>query len=390
MGEPSFDPRIREKAQLYYKKRRLARWVGMVYSLLFAAAFFATPSARWLVARVGSSGWNLALYLALVITAYLGGDLVISYFVGYRVDRRFGLSTQTLGAWLLDGIKSWVLGLILAVPLLLGLHWLTYRFAGLWWLYAGLGWIAVTVILANLAPVVVLPLFFKSVPLQDEELRGRLETLFDRSGASIRGIFVMNMSSKTNAANAMVTGTANTRRMILGDTLTRNYTPDEIEVVMAHELGHHHLRHMPILLAVGSAFGLLVFWLASLILPVLWIFLGYNAQGIAPAAGVSDPAFLPVIPFVVGLVFSMLGPFQSAVSRKLEYDSDEYALQLTGKSEAFMGAMARLADQNLSVLDPPKLDVLLWHDHPPIGQRIEHAKAFGGGSLHMGHVRPRP
>lgn len=376
MEEVRFDPGIREKAFRYYKARLLARWAGIAYSIVFTLGFFATPLARWLSARVGTSGWQLVLYLTLVFAAYLIGDLALSYAFGYRTARRFELSTQSTKGWLFDASKSLIISLAFLVTLLLGLRQIMFQSADWWWLYAGVAWIVVTVILSNLAPVLIMPLFYKFTPLRDETLCARLQGLLDKSGTSMRGVYVMNMSSKTKAANAMVAGTANTRRIILADTLTRDYPPDEIEVVIAHELGHHHLRHLPKLLLFGSVTGLLVFRVVSLLLPVLWSLSGYHVRGVAPAAGVSDPALLPAIPFLLGLFFALLGPVQNAFSRKLEYDSDHYALRLTGNPEAFIRAMARLADQNLAVLDPPGIDEFLWYDHPPIGRRIEHARAF--------------
>lgn len=368
LREPLFDPLIREKARRYRERTRVGRLVGMAGTLGFGAVLFATPLTRKLAVMTGTYGVRTAWLLAVVLTLFAALQTSLGFFLGYRVQRAFDLSTQGPWAWLVDEIKSWLITLALSVPLLMALRWVMMSAGSLWWLYAGFGWIVVTVILANLFPIAIMPLFYKFVPLEDGHLAGRLQTLFQKAGVSIQGVYVMNMSSKTRAANAMITGLANTRRMILGDTLVQEYPADEIEVVMAHELGHHRLGHMPKLLAFESATGLIGFGLIALAAPALSAWLGY--------AGLTDPAFLPAVPFVMGLVLAVLAPLTNAFSRRLECESDQFALDLTRMPDSFISAMARLADQNLSIIKPPLWEEWLWWDHPPIANRIGQAERF--------------
>lgn len=368
MREPLFDPLVREKARRYRERTRIGRLAGMVCTLGFGAALFVTPLARKLAVVIGTYGFRTAWLVAVVLTLYTALETSLGFFLGYRVQREFDLSTQTPWGWLVDQFKGWLITLVLVVPLLLGLRWIMISAGSLWWLYAGLGWIAVTVILANLFPVAIMPLFYKFVPLEDDHLAGRLQMLFRKAGVGIQGVYVMNMSSKTRAANAMITGLANTRRMVLGDTLVQEYPADEIEVVMAHELGHHRLGHMPKLLAFESAMGLIAFALVALAAPAVSSWLGY--------AGLTDPAFLPAVPFVMGLILAVLAPSANAFSRRLERESDQFALELTQMPESFISAMARLADQNLSTIKPPRWEEWLWWDHPPTADRIGQAERY--------------
>lgn len=366
--EQLFDPQKRAKAQAYDRAKRLRRYLGLLYAILFTVVIFCTPLARHLSTTIGDFGWRIALYLIVIATMFAAGNALVDYFAGYRVQRRFGLSVQTPGAWLADELKNLLVSLVLFVPLMLLFRVIQINAPVYWWLYVGIVFIFISVILVSLSPVLIMPLFYKFTPLKDEQLKEQLEQLFAKTGSGIRGVYEMNMSSKTSTANAMITGTGNTRRMILSDTLLASFTPDEIEAVMAHELAHHKFRHMPRLLLLNSLIGMLSFWLLSLIAPYVAEWLGY--------VNISDPAFLPMLMILTLLVMALMNPITNYQTRILERQSDQYSVEVTGKPEGFIRAMARLADQNLAVLQVPPLEYALFWDHPTIGQRIEFAEFY--------------
>lgn len=366
--EQLFDPQKRAKAKDYHRARNIQRYLGLLYTILFTVAVFCTPLARSLATAIGDYGWRLALYLIVIAAVYSIGNTIVNYFAGYRVQHRFGLSVQTPGSWLGDELKNFLISLVLLVPLLLLFRVILTNAPAYWWLYVGIVFVFISVILVNLSPVLIMPLFYKFTPLKDEKLKAQLERLFAKTGTGIRGVYEMNMSSKTSTANAMITGTGNTRRMILGDTLLKSFTADEIEAVMAHELAHHNFRHMPQILLLNSLIGMLSFWLLSLIAPYVAEWLGYVNS--------SDPAFLPMLMILTLTIMMLMEPITNYHTRTLERQSDRYAVEVTGKPEAFIRAMARLADQNLAVLRVSPMEYIWFWDHPTIGQRIEFAESY--------------
>ncbi len=340
-------------------------------------------AAAWLV-----FGWGISLRERLVsawgpfsdpwllIPAFavvLGGifmliDLPLSYYGGFILPHRFDQSTQTLRDWLTDQVK----GVLVAGPLgllLLELLYLALRATGgLWWLWAAGGLLVFNVLLANLAPVLIMPLFNKYVPLGEEQrdLAERLLRLAERAHTKVRGVYKFDMSRRTKAANAAVTGIGNTRRIILGDTLLNEFTPDEIETVLAHELGHQVHRDILFLIAFGTTSTLVGLFLASLAMN--W---AVRAFGFA---GISDIAGLPALGLTLGIYGLLTMPLDNAVSRWREGMADGYALEATGKAEAFASAFVRLANQNLGEVDPEEWVVFLFHSHPPLGARIKAAR----------------
>jgi STE24 endopeptidase len=266
--------------------------------------------------------------------------------------------------------------LLISAPLgliILELVYLALRLTGSWWwLWTGAAMLIFSVILSNLAPILIMPLFNKFVALGDEhtELAERLMNLAGRANTKVRGVYKFDMSKRTKAANAALTGLGNTRRIVLGDTLINEFSPDEIETVLAHELGHHVHKDLPILIAFGTVMTLGGLYLASLAL--------HWAAGYFGFAGPADIAGLPAIGLVLGVFGLITQPLNNAISRWRESMADEYALQSTGKAQAFASAFIRLANQNLGEVDPEKWVVFMFYDHPPLGERIKMAsEKFG-------------
>jgi STE24 endopeptidase len=205
--------------------------------------------------------------------------------------------------------------------------------------------------------------------LPDGELKQRLVALAERAHTRIQGVFTMHMSSKTTAANAALMGLGNTRRIVLGDTMVDRYTPDEIEVVLAHELGHHVHRDIWKLIVSQSLFMLVGLFLFNLCLT--WVVENFNRY-----RGIADPATLPFLLVLVGVFGFIIAPLTNSYSRAIEYQADEYALEATHMIEPFKSAMTRLANQNLAEIEPSPIIEFLFYDHPSIGKRLTHAEQF--------------
>jgi STE24 endopeptidase len=261
-----------------------------------------------------------------------------------------------------------------AVALTLGLGGAEIVYASLrltpswWWLLSSLAFVIVMIAMARLAPLVLLPLFYRFTPLARESLRDRLVSLSERAGVPVLGVYEWGLGDKTRRANAALVGTGGTRRISVSDTLLAEYTEDEIEVILAHELAHH--VHRDILAAIVAEAMLLViaFIVAAAALALWWQPLGL----IAPA----DVAGLPLLLLAAGAVSLAATPCVNALSRWNERRADRYALALTRQPGAFISAMKRLAAQNLAEEHPSRAVLWLFHTHPPIEQRIEAARIF--------------
>jgi STE24 endopeptidase len=240
----------------------------------------------------------------------------------------------------------------------------------LWWLWAAIGLLIFNVLLTNLAPILIAPLFNKYIPLGEEhkDLADRLLALAERAHTKVRGVFKYDMSKRTKAANAALTGIGNTRRIVLGDTLIHEFSTDEIETVLAHELGHHVHGDIPLYIAFGTISTTVSLFLASLALNWAIGYFGFTSM--------ADVAAFPALNVILGAYGLVAMPISNAVSRWREGMADEYALQATGKRDAFASAFTRLANQNLSEVDPEKWVVYLFYSHPPLGERIQKAMSW--------------
>jgi STE24 endopeptidase len=310
----------------------------------------------------------VALYAAVFGGIYMLLDAPLGYYGGFVLPHRYGLATQSFRSWLWDRVKGTAIGGVLGLILLEVMYALLRASPNWWWLWTALVMLLFTVVLSNLAPVLIFPLFYKFTPLEDEGLVARLTRLAEGAGTRVRGVFRFDMSSKTAQANAALTGLGNTRRIILGDTLLDHFTPDEIETVLAHELGHHVHGDMGKGILVQSALTLGGLWLASLALE--WGVTAFGFESIA------DVAAMPWLALVLGAFGLVTMPLSNAYSRWRERLADRYALETTRDPQAFASAMTRLANQNLADADPePWVEVLL-HSHPAISRRVAMAESF--------------
>jgi STE24 endopeptidase len=382
--EPEDIDRDRQlEARAFARQRhRLLLWEAMLgggFAVLVLATGLSHRLGEWLGTWSGEPCLLVGIYALFLMAAYGLAMAPLAYYGGFRLPHRFGLSTQTMRAWVVDQVKgtvlSWGLGLVVVEVI----YYLLRVMPEMWWVAAGVFLLGLSVVLTTLAPVVVVPLFYKLVPLGDEELVARLTKLAERAGAGVRGVFTIDLSSKSRAANAMLMGLGRTRRIVLGDTLYGDYTADEIEVILAHELGHH-VRHD---VWWGLAFQSVV-TLGGLYAAHVALGWGVEVMGLS---GLDDVAGLPLLALVMGASVAVTMPLGNGFSRWREGLADEYALTLTGKPRAFVSVMVRLANQNLADVEPERWVELLLHSHPAIGRRIRRGERYCGRSARAGASR---
>jgi len=313
--------------------------------------------------------WQVLVYFLVLMLGYQIISAPLSYYSGFVLPHRYGLSVQSFKNWLLDLSKGLALGLVFEILAVELIYVLLAAQPQTWWLWVAITLLFFAVIMANLAPVLILPLFYKFTPLPEGELTQRLLALADRAKTKVRGVFTMHLSSKTTAANAALMGLGNTRRIVIGDTMLDQYTPDEIEVVLAHELGHHVHRDIWKLIFSQSVLTLVGLYLINLVLH--WaVDTQHYYQGLA------DVAMMPLILLLAGIFGLIIMPLSNGYSRRIEYQADEYALQATQNIEAYKSTMTRLANQNLAELEPSPLIEFLLYDHPSVGKRLRHGDEF--------------
>jgi STE24 endopeptidase len=372
---PTLDTERQQKARQYARVRRRLFVVNLAFGGLYAALWLAlgiSPLVKGGVLRLTQNPWLLVAGYGLVFgLAYWALDLPLSYYSGFVLPHRYDQSNQTLGGWVSDQGIGLLVGGILGGLLLEGAYWLLRAAPDLWWLWAGLGYLLFVVVLFNLAPVLIAPLFYKFTPLDDGELVARLTALAESAGTRVRGVFRFDMSRRTKSANAALMGIGNTRRIVLGDTLLEEFTADEIETVLAHELGHHVHHDIWLGIAVNAVLALGGLYVANL--GLRW---GVNAFGFE---GIADIAALPLFSLVMGAFGLVMMPLGNAYSRWRERMADHYAFESTDRPDAFADAMTRLANQNLADADPEPWVEFILYSHPAISKRVAAARAYAEG-----------
>ena len=375
--QSAIDPERQRLAREYAAIRRWLFFVDLGLGVLLVAGLLfsgASAGIRTWAASLAPSDWWWAvvlIYVGVLGVSYTLITLPLGFYSGFVLPHRYGQSNSSLGLWLSDLLRELALEIVFGVPAVLALYAVLRLFPDWWWLITALLIMGVSIVLAQLAPVLLLPLFFKLRPLEDADLRGRLMTMAARAGSPVRGVYTMDLSRRTKAANAMFTGIGPTKRIILGDTLLNEYSADEIETVLAHELAHQvhgDLWRGIAFQAVLTVAGMMV---ANVLLR--WGVTLFGFQGIA------DVAALPLVLAALSAFFLVFMPASNAFSRRMERAADDYALRVTRKPRAFQSIMAKMAGQNLSEAAPPAWVVFLFYSHPPIAERLAHAERYAGG-----------
>ena len=365
-----------DRASRYHRLRRRALYAstaaGAAWLLTLLASGASARLAAWafrlFAALPTAAGHGLAIAVVVVVVAcgFEAVSLPFEFIRSFVIDRKYGLSSEPLRTWAGDHLKALAIGLPITVAAAVALY-ATMRFAGaFWWIASALLFGAAAVLLSRLAPVLLMPLFYRFQPLEREALRERLLTLSRRAGVPVLGVFEWGLGEKTTRANAALVGIADTRRIIVSDTLLKDYSDDEIEVILAHELAHHVHYDLWTGLALETFAIGVALWAADFVIARIG-----HRWSITRA---SDLAGLPLLALAAGAVSILLTPLTNAWSRFNERRADTFALALTGRPAPFISAMRRLGAQNLAEERPSKPVFWFFHTHPTIEERIASAR----------------
>jgi STE24 endopeptidase len=371
-GSPLLTSDDSPQARRYNRIHRRLSVADFVIGAAFLIVLLATGWSGWLrdlALRRGFQNYTLAVFLYLFFLLFIGKVLGLGLdYYGFRLERLFQLSNQRFRSWLWDEAKGFLVGLTMATIAVELLYYMIRQFPQYWWVITWAVFILLFVLLAQLAPVVLFPIFYKFEPLEDEDLRRRLVILGERAGTRVRGVYRWKLSEKSKKANAALTGLGNTRRIILADTLLDNYAPQEIEAVLAHELGHHVHKHIFKSILVEAGITLIGFWLANLVL--------HYAVDHHMFEELSDFANLPLLALTATILSLLLMPALNAYSRFNERQADRYAFESIANVGPFISSMNKLAQQNLAERQPAKWIELLFHSHPAIASRVAAAEEW--------------
>jgi STE24 endopeptidase len=362
-----------DKSSRYHRLQRRGSVLAVAVSAAVPALFLVTGASAALrdfaVSTTGGSiGGPATVGVFAIVFALLQETIVLplAFYRSFLLERRYGLSSERFVAWFGDHLKAAGLGLVMFVVAAQAVFFTLNAWPQWWWLASAAVFVAAIAVLARLAPLVLLPMFYTLVPLERESLRARLEALSTQAGVPVLGVYEWGLGARTRRANAALVGMGRTRRILVSDTLLAEYSDDEIEVILAHELAHH--VHRDITKGLG--------------VECLLLFAAFAAAGAAlrvwgPSVGLTaamDVAGLPLLTLVGGGVMVAAMPLVHALSRANERRADRYALDITRRPAAFISAMRRLAAQNLAEERPSRIALWLFHSHPPIAERIEDAR----------------
>ena len=294
----------------------------------------------------------------------------LSFYGGYVLEHKYGLSNQSILSYFRESMKSMMIGLIIGIPVMMVFYFILKTFPGNWWLIFGAFIFLFSFVLGRLAPVLILPLFHKLIPVTDPVLSGFINEISVKAGVNVNGVYTIDMSKNTNKVNAAFTGIGKSKRILLGDTLVNKFSPDEIKTVFAHEAGHYFHRHIIKLTIISAALTFTGLYLTSTVYNYLVKYYSFEST--------ASLAALPLLGLLLGAYGLITSPISNIISRKFEWEADTFALETTGDNKAFISAMEKLAASNLAEKSPNRVLEFLFHSHPSIEKRIQFAKNFGG------------
>jgi STE24 endopeptidase len=349
--------------------------IKLILLVLFLTSGYSIALARW----CSPTPWLGVLEYVLLLVAGLSLLGLPGDWIGRQIEVAYGMNRQSVGGWAWDQVKGALLGAGLGVAGAELLYWLLRAAPRHWWLWGWAGFLVIMVGLVQLGPVLLLPIFFKLRRMsaddpQDAPLVERLEGTFARLRARdprlprLHGIYEWKLGDKSAKANAALTGLGKTRRVIISDTLLAGATPEQIEAVFIHELGHHVHQDLWRGIAFQAGLSLLGFWLAQ------WALAGLGPR--LGLSGIADVAGLPLIVLVFSLLGLVLMPASNAFVRAMERRADDYSFATLGTAEPLMAALESLAEKNLAEVNPPRWKEFLLYSHPSIATRLRRGRAW--------------
>ncbi len=369
-AEPTNTPAPSSQAKKYSRIKLTLSLIGTTFSFIVTLAIVVTGFSLRVENFVHL--YTRSPYVALLLFGALLGVLSgiisfpLSFYSGFVLEHRYNLSNQSFFQWLWEQVKAFLVSIPIAVPLVLLFYFFLRTYQALWWLPVATAMFAVSMLLSKIAPVFIMPLFYKFTPLENDALKERILSLCKNTRMNVTGIFTFNLSKTTKKANAGFTGVGKSKRIILGDTLMQHFSDDEVETVFAHELGHYVHGHIWKNILVGT----LSIYAGLFITSKLYFF----SLGWFDFSSVDQLAALPLLALWLGVYSLLTLPLSNVLSRKYEFEADRYALERTGNASAFVSTMRKLADMNLADTAPHPVVEFLFYSHPSIEKRIRAAE----------------
>ncbi|MFX0170550.1 MAG: M48 family metalloprotease [Candidatus Hodarchaeota archaeon] len=378
----NFDPERRRLALSYTRISRRYSFGLMVVSFIVSLIVLIlkiTIELRTLISEYISEDPFILVGIFFIIGFLIVNvvELPISFYLHSRLSRRYGLSKLTNFRWFNRFIKASFIGFMISFPLFEGFYWLLRTFPETWWLWSTIILVIITVILSNLAPIVLLPRFYKFDPLEDEypDLAEDLIKMSHDTGVKVTNAFVWRLGEIATVSNAALLGLGNTRRIIVADTMLENYRTEEIKWVLAHELGHHKHHDLWKGIILGTITIFIIFFLTHFMFLPLANFLGYPTD-------IADIGSFPVLGLSFWFISEVLINVPSLwYSRRVEQRTDAFASSLIPDIPIVKSLFIKMADQNLSDIDPPWWEKYFFMSHPPISERIRYAEERGNSKL---------
>jgi len=362
-----------QKAADYTSAKTRFAMLGLLFDAALLLVFTVAGGIQWIADM--TQAWfsspliqgGATLVAVLMLSSLL--ETPFNLYRTFRIEARFGFNNMTFRLYLADALKGLLIGAVLGLPLLFGVLWLMERMGEYWWLYVWLVWVTFNLLILFIYPSFIAPLFNKFTPLQDDAMKARIAALLARCGFTSSGLFVMDGSKRSAHGNAYFTGFGKTKRIVFFDTLLARLSGNEIEAVLAHELGHFRHRHVMKRIAMTFAMSLLLLWVLAVLMQTSWFYQGLGVT--TPSTALALLLFFMVMP-----VFSfLLSPVLSAYSRKHEFEADAYAARQTAADD-LVNALVKLYQDNAATLTPDPLYSIFYDSHPPAAVRIANLQAL--------------
>ena len=336
--------------------------------LLFVWGGYSKQLVNYISGLTNNNYVILILYVVVLSILFTIIFFPLSYYSEFYLEHKFKLSNQTFFGWLWENTKETLVGAAIGIPLLLAFYYVLNTFGDLWWLPFAILLFFVSVVLAKIVPVFILPLFYKIKPIENNDLKEGIIKLSKDVNMKIENVFQFNMSKNTKKANAAFTGLGKTKKILLGDTLLDEFTNDEIETVIAHELGHYKHKHIVKNLIIGTLSSFVTLYLLALLYSNSLSWFGFE--------NITDIAALPILALWGMLLGILQAPLTNILSRKFEYEADEYSVKVTNKPEVFIGTLEKLNEQNLGDKEPHPFVEWFFYSHPSIKKRIAYIQSI--------------
>jgi STE24 endopeptidase len=341
---------------------------GFIFIYLFVALSWSIKLEDYIRSYISS---DYLVFIIFVVVIGVAGSIIffpMNFYSGYILEHKYKLSNQNLFKYFLEKAKGLLVSAVIGIPILLLFFWVLREYGTNWWLPFAVLMFFISVILSQIFPVFILPFFYKIKPIENESLKSRISELAKDAGLKVENVYSFDMSKNTKKANAAFTGLGKTKRIILGDTLLESYSENEIETVIAHEIGHYKHKHITKNILIGTISSFVTLFLIAKLYEV-----SLNWFGFESVSQISALPLLTLWSILIGLVTTPLG---NILSRKFEYEADRYAIDATRKPVSFINTLEKLTEQNLGDKEPHPIVEWFFYSHPSINNRISAIRQF--------------